>query len=134
MAIDLIWWRDEPVLEYICSGEVTGEELLARNREALSDARFPGIRLQLCDMERVEDFRITPAQVRTIVEIDREAAKVAPGMERLAIASTQDLIYGFSRMYQITLGGEIPAWEVGSFRTRREALDWLGMHPHEEDT
>lgn len=125
MSIDLLWWSDPPVLEYRCQGAVDGSELVARNREALDDARFPGVEAQLCDMEEVDSFEITREQIRRIVELDLEAAAVAPGCDRVAIAAAEDLIFGFARMYEMTLDGRVPGWEVGVFRTRADAVAWL---------
>lgn len=127
MGIQLIWWPGGEVLEYTCTGAVEGPDLVSANREALDDPRFPGLRYQLCDMEQVSTFEVGADDIRRIVSIDQEAARRAPGIERVAIACAGDLIYGFARMYELTLGGTAPGWETGVFRTRAEATSWLGL-------
>ncbi len=125
MAIDLRWWDEEHLLEYRCSGDVDGPELLAANRAALADERFPSVRTQLCDMRWVSSFEISREEIRDIVELDLRASDLAPGCDRVAIVAEDDLIYGFARMYELTLDGRVPGWEVGVFRERAEAVAWL---------
>lgn len=127
MAIELIWWDGGKVVEYLCQGEVDGAELLARNREALADARFRDLRLQLCDMEAVTSFQISKKEIEQIVDIDLRASALAPGVTKVAIACEADIIFGFARMYEMILDGRVPGWEVGVHRTRAEALEWLGI-------
>lgn len=127
MAITLLWWPEQDVLEYRCRGAVDGSTLVARNREALADPRFADVRGQLCDMERVEAFDISRGQIRTIVELDLRASTLAPRCSKVAIAAPDDLIFGFARMYELILDGRVPGWEVGVFHTRAEAATWLGV-------
>lgn len=127
MAIQLRWWQGTSVLEYVCSGRVDGEELIAANLEALADARFPGLSAQVCDMEQVTAFDIDREQILRIIAIDFRASARAPGMTRVGIACRDDLIFGYGRMYELLLDGRVPGWEVGVFRTRDEALAWLGV-------
>lgn len=127
MPIRLSWWSGGEVLEYACHGRVDGEELIERNVEALRDPRFPAIRRQLCDMEAVTEFVVSPSEIRRIIDIDFQAAEVAPAMTRIAIACQEDIIFGYGRMYEMLLDGRIPGWEVGVFRTRGEAMGWLGV-------
>ena len=125
MTIDLRWWDRSGLLEYQCDGEVDGPELLDANRAALADDRFPAVRAQLCDMRTVSFFDITREEIREIVELDLRASARAPLCRRVAIVAEEDLIYGFARMYEMTLDGRVPGWEVGVFRTRAEATAWL---------
>lgn len=134
MSIELLWWEGGEALEYLCTGDVTGGELLARNREAVRDPRFGDLRFQLCDMEAVTSFEITREEIRQIVDVDLRASQVAPDLERVAIACHEDLIFGFARMYEMTLDGRVPGWEVGVRRTRQEALEWLGIEDRERGT
>lgn len=127
MPINLIWWQDEPAVEFACDGSVTGVDLVRANREVIADPRATTLRWQLADMETVTEFEIKRSQIEQIVMYDKELARLAPDLERVAIACREDLIYGFARMYELTLAGQDPAWETGVFRARAQALEWLGV-------
>ncbi|MEQ8329018.1 MAG: hypothetical protein RH859_01000 [Longimicrobiales bacterium] len=127
MPIDLIWWPDEPAVEFACAGPVTGLDLVRANRDVIADPRATTLRWQLADMEAVTEFEINRSHIEQIVMYDTQLARLAPDLERVAIACREDLIYGFARMYELTLAGQDPAWETGVFRTRGQALEWLGV-------
>lgn len=127
MAIELIWWADEATLEFRCSGDVVGEEFLARKIQALADPRFSRIRRQLCDLSAVNELRVPPDQVRRIVGVDADAEELAPGMAHLALVVEAGGTCGFGGAYRTALDGRLPTWEVEALSTRGEALDWLGV-------
>lgn len=127
MGIDLIWWRDRPILELLCHGTVEGVQFVTKTRESLEHPRYPALVGQLVDLRQADSLAINRDQIRTIVELDLQGSEKAPDCEKVALVAPEDLIFGYARMYELTLEGRIPGWEVGVFRTRPEALAWLGV-------
>jgi hypothetical protein len=84
---------------------------------------------ELADMTEVQTI------VQPVAEQVRKLADLSAGMDiptsssRFAIVAPQALAFGLGRMYEIYRGlNEQSTKEVGVFRTRQEALEWLGIN------
>jgi hypothetical protein len=77
----------------------------------------------LCDLSEASVRSVEAGDVRTFVATLRTHRQVYSG-GRWAILAPTDLEYGMARMY-LVLAEELGV-EQEVFRSRREALDWLG--------
>lgn len=78
----------------------------------------------LVDASRLERLDLTTSGVRKLAEYTLGAEARLQGA-KVAIVAPTDVTFGVSRMYQ-TLRSEAP-YEISVFRTREEALAWLGL-------
>jgi hypothetical protein len=103
-------------------GEVTGEEILLAKKEFFSHPFEQGPFYVLCDFSPVQKFGVSPADVRQIVEQDRQATRTHPSLAEVVAAPTL-VEYGLSRMWELLMGGKRSKTNVD--KTRAEALAWL---------
>jgi hypothetical protein len=104
------------------TGIVTGFEIFSSAlHESLNKAR-PRIRYGLVDFSHATDFKVTPQDVRRIVEMNRKLATVTPG-ELVAVVAPAELTYAMARLW-LTLSDDI-GWKSNVFRHRSEAIAWL---------
>jgi len=102
-------------------GIVTGEELLASNREVYGDRRFAEIRHQIVDLLRVERFDVTSDDMIRLAESDHTAALSNPSV-RVAVAARNDSIRMLSLYYEAE-SSDSP-WDQQIFDTLSEAHAW----------
>lgn len=80
-------------------------------------------RYQLWDMSRLPNVPgLTADMIAAIGRLDRQGAATL-GHVTIAIASSRDLMYGLSRMYEAMVAD--PAVTTAVFREVREAEQWL---------
>jgi hypothetical protein len=105
------------------SGVVTGPEIISVAREfSLDEIRLCRLVYALVDFSDIEEMRVTPDEVRLIVEIHRKTAALTPGA-LVAIFAQDPLAYAISRFwhsYSENLG-----WKATVVHTRTEAIAWL---------
>jgi hypothetical protein len=107
---------------------ITGHFAMAEIREyTLAIGREPRFGPDLCDLvEMVHTTSdITPAEWSQY----KAWREPFPALQRTAIVAPTPLEFGLARMYQ--LAAERPDGKVGVFRTRAEAIRWLGHEPEE---
>ena len=116
----MVEYRFEPdrnLLVVTVTGTVTDE--------AFQDDKFPDVppgTLELLDLDGATDVKISNAEVRRVAAVDtRRPERIV----RMAILAQRDVGFGLARMYQ-TLTSEMST-EVQVFRSRDEALAWLGV-------
>jgi hypothetical protein len=105
---------------------VTGEEMFAYQREVWSDPRLAGYD-ELVDMSRVE--RLGPFSSERARELARMSAAMDPPdtATKMAIVAPDDLLFGLGRMYEaFREAAPSSRKQVAVFRTRPEAMAWLG--------
>jgi len=104
--------------DVITAGEVM-ETARALNRapDAMRQLRFA-----LLDFTRASELLISGEELRDVVAENEITSKlVSPGL--IAIVAPKDQIYGLARMWQVFV--EKLNWNVGIFRTKPEAVEWL---------
>lgn len=105
------------------TGVVTGLEIFTSAlHETANPARPRGIRYALIDFSETADLKITPLDIRRIVEINRKLAATTPG-EVVAIVAPTELPYAMARLWH-TLSDDI-GWQSNVFHTRAAAIYWL---------
>lgn len=103
-------------------GRTTGAEIFDAKHEFFHHRFERGPLWVLCDFTAVEEFDVSPAEVRHIVEQDRRYAPVSPDLLE-AVVAPGPLEYGMSRMWEIQVGEARPRTAVR--QTRSEVLAWL---------
>ncbi len=108
-------------------GTVTDEEVFAYQREVWSRADVEGFD-ELVDMTGVEHIALPS------VDRVQDLARLSAGMDtrsrasRLAVVAPTDVAFGLGRMYQTHRELDPRSTkQVGVFRTRAEALAFLGI-------
>jgi hypothetical protein len=76
----------------------------------------------LVDFSEIEEMRVTPDEVRLIVEIHRKTAVLTPGA-LVAIIAQDPLAFGIARFWQ-SFSGDL-GWKAHVAHTRSEAIEWL---------
>jgi hypothetical protein len=113
-------------------GTVTSEDLFGYQREVWSRLDVAGFD-EVVDMSEVEQFaEPSTKQIMALAELSAEM-DVRSAVSRFAIVAPQDLAFGLGRMYEAYRGMNPGSTkEVAVFRTRQDALDWLGIRVQEQ--
>lgn len=112
-------------LSLLCSGEVTGQDIIDAKLTLLADrALVEGLETGLLAVEPGSTLRVTPAEVHAVAEIDRRIAKLVPRLA-VAIVAQRDHDFGLARLWEGIL--EVPGWSSHVFRTTGEAEEWLAQ-------
>lgn len=109
------------------SGTLTDEDVFSYQREVWSRPEVAGYS-ELMDMSEVKQIAL-PSMDRV-----RDLAKLSASMDteevasKFAIVAPSDLAFGLGRMYEMYRDLQArSSKQVGVFRTRKEALEFLGM-------
>lgn len=104
-------------------GVVTGQEILKAVMAWDTDnPPLEWITHALIDLTEVSAMDISAEEIRRIAEVDKASSKKM-GRVHVAIAASQDIAFGMSRMYSgLTVS---TGWIVNILRTRPEATAWL---------
>jgi hypothetical protein len=105
------------------TGVVTGLEIFTSALQETANKNRPRtVRYALVDFSEATDLKITPEDIRRIVELNRMLASKTPG-ELVAIVAPAELPYAMARLWH-TLSDDI-GWTRNVFRTRADAVHWL---------
>jgi hypothetical protein len=109
------------------SGTFTDADVFGYQREVWSRSDVIGYR-ELIDMTAVERIeQPTPERIQQLAELSAEMDAVARST-RFAIVAPTTIAYGLGKMYQAMREMQDRSTkEVGVFRTRDEALAFLGL-------
>lgn len=107
----------------VMSGHVTGDELIAANREVFSrDLAAEPYLYSLVDCDNIEGLNVSTLQLREVAQIDLSASKNLTNYV-VAIYAKNDLPFALARMWQVFV--EQAGWETRVFRSRPEAVAWV---------
>ena len=126
MPIELKYVNDVAGVEFVCTGRVTGAEIIEANNSVYRHEGFVKLKYQLIDRTDCTDYQVSNAEIEQIARQDLEAAKINPNMIVVFVATT-DLQYGLTRMYQAHVGNL--GFETELFRDRSRAIQWLEDRP-----
>ena len=127
MPLDYRIDRDRRVVTATASRILSDEEVFAYQREVWSRSDLAGFD-EIVDLSPVEDLVLSSGdRVRELAEL-ASAMDVPEAPSKLAIVASQDLAYGFARMFEAyrTLNAR-GARDVAVFRSMQAARDWLGV-------
>ena len=107
-------------------GALTSDELFAYQRDVWSRPDVAGFN-ELADMSEVQDIvQPTSERIRKLANLSASMDISTPS--KFAIVAPQALPFGLGRMYEMYREmNEHSTKEVRVFRTREEALEWLGL-------
>lgn len=113
-------------------GTLTNQDMFAYQLDVWSRPEVASFN-ELIDLSRVDHFdRPSPEQIN---HLTRLAAAMERAPSKLAIVAPGDLAFGLGRMYQaLRTAGEKSAKQVGVFRTRNEAWEFLRLEPSGDTT
>ncbi|HEV3271526.1 MAG TPA: hypothetical protein VGZ93_05030 [Candidatus Methylacidiphilales bacterium] len=105
------------------SGIVTGLEIFSSAlQESSNEARSRKLRYGLVDFSDVEEMKVTPEDIRRIVEMNRKLAAFTPGA-LVAIVAPTELPYALARLWH-TFSDDL-GWKANVFHARADAIAWL---------
>ena len=105
------------------SGILTGLEIFtSAMQEGINVERAQKLRYGLIDFSEVTEMRVTPDDIRRIVEVNRRLAAFTQGA-LVAIVAPGPLPYAMSRLWH-TFSQDL-GWKSNVFHTRVDALAWL---------
>lgn len=105
------------------TGLVTGLEIFSiALQESMDEARARKLRYCLVDFTAVTDMKVTPEDIRRIVEMNRKTATYTPGA-LVAIVAPPGLPYAMARLWH-TLADDL-GWKSNVLHNRADAVAWL---------
>jgi hypothetical protein len=105
------------------SGIVTGLEIFSSAlQEGHDEARARKLRYGLVDFSAVVEMKVTPEDIRRIVEVNRTLAAFTPGAF-VAIIAPGPLPYALARLWH-TFSDDL-GWKANVFHSRPDAISWL---------
>lgn len=110
-------------IQFIGSGNLTGEEMIASKHRLLEDeSKVRPLRFAIVSLVDVMHFDITPTEVHKLAALDKRIGELTPAVSVVVIAPrTHD--FGMARMWETIL--DVPGWSSSVVRTREEADAWL---------
>jgi hypothetical protein len=109
-------------VEFICTGIVTGPDIIEANKIIYSNENFTIQKYQIIDRTNCSRYEVSNEEMKIIVEQDIAATKINPNII-VALISSSDLQYGMSRVYHALVGDNGFLTEV--FRDRKTAEEWI---------
>lgn len=122
MPVKFNFLEDGRGVEFISTGVVTGDEVIAANKQIYTDEILVKLRYKIIDRTGCTDYRVYSEALRVIADQDREAAKVNANFVILIVSPTP-VQYGFTRMWQSYIEGT--GLRVEQFNDRQSAGKWL---------
>ena len=114
-------------------GSIAGEDLFSYQRDVWSRPEVAGYD-ELADMTDVRHIvNPTSGQIRKLADLSASMDNPA-SLSRFAIVAPHGLAFGLGRMYEIYREmNEQSTKQCRVFRTRPEALEWLGLEEPSQD-
>ncbi len=107
------------------TGRPTPTQLRAHQDRLAADPDFDPAYDHLFDLSDVEALDVDPQDIRSLADLT-----IFDLTSRRAVVAPRSHHFGLSRMYQALHSADE---RVGVFRTRTEALEWLG-HPGDSES
>ena len=127
MPIDYIIDKKRQVIFARGWGTLTDQELLDYQQRLRVDPEYSLTHAEVLDLTQVEQAEVTSEGVQTLAD-DSEWIVGA----KVAVIAPANVPFGMSRMYEMVLKDEGLDYRV--FRTKIEALNWLGLEGDDIDT
>ncbi len=127
MPIDYIIDKKRQVIFARGWGTLTDQELLDYQQRLRVDPEYSLTHAEVLDLTQVEQAEVTSEGVQTLAD-DSEWIVGA----KVAVIAPANVPLGMSRMYEMVLKDEGLDYRV--FRTKIEALNWLGLEGDDIDT
>ncbi len=122
MAISYSIDVDRQLILTVASGTLSDDDLIQFKIRLVRDPDFKAGMCEISDLRDVVNFNITTNGVRRLVMQDEKDARLVR-THKLAIVTSQTIIYGMARMYQTLTQKNIA--EVNVFRDIEKAQAWI---------
>ena len=123
MAFDFRIDRQNRVVLFKAIGTFSSEDLRTCVAAVVADPDFEPDCDHLVDLRRITTFEPSAQDLRARAKRDAANEKLNAG--RIAIVSSNDIVYGMTRMYEILM--DDASVSVRTFKTMEEAMTWLGL-------
>jgi len=109
-------------IEYVLSGIVTGEEIIAANKDIYNYENLRHCKYKIVDRSNCTEYCLTAEDVRIISEQDKGASRINRNITIIFVSPT-DLQYGMSRMWQAYTTET--GFQSKIFKDRESAEEWM---------
>ena len=123
MAIDIHRIDQGRGIEVICSGKMTGSEILA-SKTSKTHNDLSGVRYFLIDYSNVTQSFVSVDEVKLIAQYDREMLTQYPDMFLVAIVPNE-IFKAMSGLWESY--ADVDSSKIKHFDTRPQAECWIGM-------
>lgn len=107
-------------------GEVGAQEHIDSFRKYTDEPQFDGRQHILLDLSECRFDTTYFREMQQLAYLLKGYYQVRAHTSKTAVWAPGDVVFGMSRMYQAISEGDSP-WELGIFRTKVEALEFLGF-------
>ncbi len=122
MPIEVRYTDDDLGIDFCAVGRVTGKDVIESKVTIFQEEGFARLKYWIVDRSRCVEYEVNADDVRSIAELDNEAAKINPDL-LIALISETDLQFGMSRMYEAHI--DEFGFKTKSFRDRASANEWI---------
>ena len=109
-------------IEFILSGDVTGVEIIAANKEIYYYDNLSQLKYKFIDKSTCTEYCVTGEELKIIAEQDKKASKINRNITVVFVSPT-DLQYGMSRMWQVYAAET--GFQSKIFNDRKSAEEWI---------
>ena len=120
MPIELQFRDADSGVVFICTGLVTADEFTRANEEIYSEESLDRLQYQLIDFTTTEHLEVSLEEIRDFAAVDMTAASQS---HIIAVAGSDDLTFGISRMWQAFASDS--NIRSGVFRSVPDAERWI---------
>ncbi|MBW2578353.1 MAG: hypothetical protein JRE38_09830 [Deltaproteobacteria bacterium] len=122
MPIELQYRDAGSGVVFVCTGVVTADEFTRANEEVYSEESLDRLQYQLIDFSDTEHLESSLEDTRKNATVDTAAANQNRNLI-IAVAGSDDLTFGISRMWQaLTSNSNL---RTGIFRSVPDAEHWI---------
>ena len=122
MPIQIHALDDGKGVEVLATGVVTGQEVLAANREVYVRDTLEKLRYKLIDRTHCTHYAVTPLEMKIVAMQDVQASKINADLV-IVLVTRGKLQYGMTRMWQLL--SEKSGFRTKIFKDRESADAWL---------
>jgi len=122
MPIELQYRDAGSGVVFVCTGVVTADEFTRANEEIYSEESLDHLQYQLIDFTTTEHLEVSLEEIRDFAAVDMTAASQSQS-QIIAVAGSDDLTFGISRMWQAFASDS--NIRSGVFRSVPDAERWI---------
>lgn len=124
MPIEILY-ADDMTVEYLCTGAITGGDIIKANQMVMDSGRLPGIIYKILNRTDCSSYEVSAEDVRSISVQEELAAKINADRVVLIISKTP-VQYGMGRMYQSYIARH--GFHTEFFDSKAAADEWISNH------
>jgi hypothetical protein len=122
MPIQINYIQDGIGIEFILSGVVTGEEIVAANKDIYNYENLCRLKYKFIERSMCTEYSVTSEEVKIIAAQDKKASEINRNITIVFVSPT-DLQYGMSRVWQAYTTET--GFQSKIFKDRKSAEKWI---------